>query len=276
LSWLPISFNDIKIQFHINNKNPAKMKTIKMLSILAVLLIGALNSGAQSAGTKPTIIFVHGIWADGSSWAAQIEALQAKGYPVISVQNPLTSLADDVAATKKAIARAKTNVILVGHSWGGFVITQAGNDPKVVGLVYVAAFAPDLGETIPTVSANGPATKLTDFFEPQDGFIYMSKAGVETVFAQDLSAKQQALIYATQVPASQSVFGDKSGEPAWKTKPSWYIVAKSDLALGTEQERFMAKRMKAKTTELEGSHVVMISHPKEVLAIIETAAANTK
>ncbi len=140
------------------------MKNIKMLSVILVMLIGTLNLRAQST-SKPTIIFVHGIWADGSCWEAQIKALQAKGYPVISVQNPITSLADDVAATKRAIARAKGNVILVGHSWGGYVITQAGNDPKVVGQVYVAAFAPDLGETVPTLSANGPANTLGNYFE---------------------------------------------------------------------------------------------------------------
>ena len=247
------------------------MKNAKMLSVLLVVLISTLNLCAQSTA-KPTIIFVHGIWADGSSWETQIKALQAKGYPVISVQNPITSLADDVAATKRAIARAKGNVILVGHSWGGFVITQAGNDPKVVGLVYVAAFAPDLGESVPTLSANGPTNTLGNYFEPQDGFIFLSRAGVGTVFAQDLSAKQQDMIYATQIPASQTVFGDKSGEPAWKTKASWFIVSKSDKAISPDLERFMAKRIKAKTTEIESSHVVMISHPEAVLAIIEEAA----
>ena len=247
------------------------MTPIKILSILFAIVIGSLNVHAQAPNTKPTIIFIHGIWADGSSFTAQIEALQAKGYPVISVQNPITSLADDVAATKRAIARAKGNVILVAHSWGGFVMTQAGNDPKVVALVYVAAFGPDLGETVPTVSAKGPATGLSNYFEPQGGFIYLSKAGVKTVFAQDLTPKEQDLIYATQTPASQTVFGDASGEPAWKTKPSWYIVAKSDSAIGPVLERFMAKRMNAKTTEIEGSHVVMMSHPKEVLEVIEQA-----
>jgi len=250
------------------------MKTIKLLFVLFIMLLGI--SGARAQGDKPTIIFVHGIWADGSCWASQIEALQAKGYPVISVQNPITSLADDVAATKRAIARAKGKVILVGHSWGGFVITQAGNDPKVIGLVYVAAFAPDLGESVPTLSANGPANDLAKYFEPQDGFIFLSRAGVGTVFAQDLNAKQQDLVYATQIPASQTVFGDKSGEPAWKTKPSWYIVSKSDNAISPVLERFMSKRMKATTTEIESSHVVMLSHPKEVLAIIEAAAESAK
>lgn len=248
------------------------MKTIKILSILSIISIGSFNVHAQMPDNKVTFIFVHGVWADGSSFAPQIEALQAKGYPVLSVQNPITSLADDVAATKRAIARAKGNVILVGHSWGGFVITQAGNDPKVVGLVYVAAFAPDSGETVPVLLAKSPVGNLSAYFEPQDGFIYLSKAGVKKTFAQDLTPKQQDLIYATETPASQTVFGDKSGDPAWKTKASWYIVAKNDGQLGPELERFMAKRIKAKTTEIEGSHVVMISHPKEVLNVIEEAA----
>jgi pimeloyl-ACP methyl ester carboxylesterase len=251
------------------------MKTSKITPILSVIVAGSLNVNAQMTDTKPTIIFVHGVWADGSSFAAQTEALQAKGYPVISVQNPITSLADDVAATKRAIARAKSNVILVGHSWGGFVITQAGNDPKVVSLVYLAAFAPDLGETVPELLAKSPVGDLASYFEPQDGFIYLSKAGVTKTFAQDLTTKQQDLIYATETPASQTVFGDKSGDPAWKTKPSWYIVAKNDGQLGPELERFMAKRINAKTTEIESSHVVMISHPMEVLNIIEEAAKET-
>lgn len=253
------------------------MKTIKFLALTVLVLLGTLNSYAQKEdASKPTIIFVHGIWADGSSWTSQILALQAKGYPVISVQNPITSLADDVAATKRAIGRAKGNVILVGHSWGGFVITQAGNDPKVVGLVYVAAFAPDLGETLPSVSENGPAVTLGDYFEPVNGIVYMSREGVRKVFAQDLPEKEQSLIYATQTPASEGVFADKSGEPAWKTKPSWFVLAKSDKAINPEVQRFMAKRAHAKTTEIDASHVVMISHPKEVLSIIEEAASSKK
>ena len=245
--------------------------------LLMILIAGTVNAQTQvKAAAKPTIIFVHGVWADGSSWEAQITALQAKGFPVISVQNPITSLADDVAATKRAIDRAEGNVILVGHSWGGFVITQAGNDPKVVGLVYVAAFAPNIDETIPALSAQAPAGKLAQYFAPVNGFIYLSKEGVKTVFAQDLSAKQQDLIYATQTPAYQSVFADKSGEPAWKTKKSWYVVAKNDAAINPDLERMMAKRSNAKTIEIEASHVVMLSHAKEVTTLIEEAATSAK
>jgi pimeloyl-ACP methyl ester carboxylesterase len=253
------------------------MKTIRFLTLAFLILLGTINADAQGVrAAKPTIVFVHGIWADGSSWANQITDLQAKGYPVIAVQNPITSLADDVAATKRAINQAKGDVILVGHSWGGFVITQAGNDPKVVGLVYVAALVPDFDETLPSLSAKGPAIKLKDYFEPLDGFVYLSKEGVKTVFAQDLTDKQQNLIYATQTPAFQTVFSDKSGVPAWKQKPSWYIVAKNDRSIHPDLERFMAKRSHAKTIEIDASHVVMISHAKEVLAVIEEAANSKK
>lgn len=253
------------------------MKTIKILAFAVLVSLSSIKMYSQeTVSNKPTIIFVHGIWADGSSFTNQIVALQTKGYPVISVQNPITSLADDVAATKRAIAQAKGNVILVGHSWGGFVITQAGNDPKVKGLVFVAALVPDLGETIPALSAQGPAITLSNYLEPLDGFVYLSKAGVKEVFAQDLKEKDQNLIYATQTPAKQGVFADKSGEPAWKTKPSWYVLAKSDKSISPELERFMAKRANAKTTEIEASHVVMLSHPTEVLRIIEEAATAKK
>ncbi|MDN3582632.1 alpha/beta hydrolase [Mucilaginibacter flavus] len=251
------------------------MKTLRILSILLLIIAGISSARAQqTTDVKPTIIFVHGIWADGSGWSDELTALQAKGYPVVSVQNPLTSLTDDVAATKRAIDMAPGKVILVGHSWGGFVITQAGNDPKVTGLVYIAAFAPNAGETVATLSANGPATEISKNFINTNGFIYLSKEGVKTDFAQDLNAKQQELVYATQVPASQTVFGEASGEPAWKVKPNWFIVTKNDRALSPALQRFMAKRINAKTTEIESSHVVLLSHPKEVLQVIE-AAANT-
>ena len=249
------------------------MKTIKILSmILLVSLMGIQSVCAQGASSKPTIIFVHGVWADGSCWGYQIAELQARGYNVISVQNPLTSLADDVAATKRAIDLTPGDIILVGHSWGGFVITQAGNNPKVKGLVFVAAFAPDAGESVPSLSANGPATELGKYFVPEDTFLGLSREGVKKVFAQDLNAKQQELIYATQIAASQTLFDEKSGDPAWKQKPNWCIVAKHDNAISPELERFMAKRINAKTIEVESCHVVMLAHPKEVLSIIEEAA----
>jgi pimeloyl-ACP methyl ester carboxylesterase len=253
------------------------MKTSKFNSILLLTLMVARGAIAQTTDNeKPTIIFVHGIWADGSCWNNQIAALQAKGYHVVSVQNPITSLAEDVATTQRAIELVKGKVILVGHSWGGMVITQAGNDPKVVGLVYLAAYGPDSGESVSTVSANAPQTELTKYLVPSGGYVFISEEGVKSVFANELTAKQQALVYATQTPASHTVFDDKSGEPAWKHKPTWYVVAKNDKTIHPDLERFMAKRMNAKTIELASCHVMMISHPAEVLKVIEEAAEPTR
>jgi pimeloyl-ACP methyl ester carboxylesterase len=250
------------------------MKTLTSISILILTLMVNLPAQAQNtAAEKPTIVFVHGIWADGSSFIEQIAALQAKGYPVVAVQNPITSLADDVATTQRAINLIKGKIILVGHSWGGFVISQAGNDPKVVGMVYLAAYAPELDETVLTVSAHATPTELPKYFAESGGYVYITKEGVKTVFANDLSPKQQALVYATQTPASHTVFADKSGQPAWKAKPTWYVVAKGDKTINPDLERFMAKRMKANTIELESGHVVMSAQPKEVLKVIEEAAS---
>jgi pimeloyl-ACP methyl ester carboxylesterase len=244
-----------------------KMKASAFYLFTLLLLAATLPVRAQNvAAGKPTIIFVHGVWADGSCWNEVITALQAEGYSVVSVQNPLTSLADDVATTQRAIDMVKGKVILVAHSWGGYVITQAGNDPKVEGLVYVAAYAPDLGETIPALSANAPQTELGKFFVPAGDFLFLSASGIDTVFAADLSAKQRGLIFATQIPASKSLFGGKQ-------KPSWYIVAKEDRAIHPDLERFMSKRMMATTEEITSSHVVMNAHPREVTKMIEEAAA---
>jgi pimeloyl-ACP methyl ester carboxylesterase len=247
------------------------MKTLKFYTFIFFAFISIGNTQAQSTNEKTTIVFVHGVWADGTSFSNQITALQAKGYNVVSVQNPITSLADDVAATQRAIDLIKGKVVLVGHSWGGFVISQFSNEPKVVGLVYLAAFAPETGESILTLNENASKTELAKYFIPLNGYMYLSLEGVRAVFATDLSSKQQALIYATQTPASQSIFADKSKEPAWKQKPTWYIVAKNDKTINPDLQRFMANRIKAKTIELESSHVVMNSRPKEVLKIIEEA-----
>src|SRR6476646_2747772 len=251
------------------------MKTSKFKSILLLTLMVLTGAMAKTTGNeKPTIVFVHGIWADGSCWTNQIAALQAKGYHVLSVQNPITSLADDVATTQRAIDLVKGKVILVGHSWGGMVITQAGNDPKVVGLVYLAAYGPDSGESLTAVSANAPQTELTKYLLPSGGSVFLSEDGVKTAFASELSPKQQALVYATQTPASHTVFDDKSGEPAWKHKPTWYVVAKNDKAIHPDLERFRAKRWNVNTTELASCHVFKRSHPAEVLKVIQEAASS--
>lgn len=237
------------------------------------LMAGIAADAQTNSGEKPTIIFVHGIWADGSCFASQIQALQEKGYHVMSVQNNVASIDKDAAQVQQAIDQVNGKVILVGHSWGGMVITKAGNDPKVVGLVYLAAYAPEAGESLVAVSANAPQTELMKYLQPSNGAVFITEEGVRKAFATDLDAKQQGLVYATQVAATPAVFDDKSGDPAWKKKPTWYIVAQNDKTIHPDLERFMAKRMKAKTTEIPASHVMMLSHPAEVLKVIEEAAA---
>jgi pimeloyl-ACP methyl ester carboxylesterase len=242
-------------------------------AISLALLACAPTVGATPAQPIKNIVLVHGAFADGSSWGKVIAILQAKGYNVTAVQNPLTSLADDVAATKRALAQQEGPVILVGHSWGGVVITEAGMDPKVAGLVYVAAFGPDLGETAGDLGKPYPpppavAAPIVD----KDGFLTLSTDAVVKHFASDLPASEARVLAATQGPISGSAFGAQVSAVAWKTKPSWYIVSKLDGAIAPDEERFFAKRMKATTTELPTSHVAMISQPKAVAAVIMDAA----
>jgi pimeloyl-ACP methyl ester carboxylesterase len=219
------------------------------------------------------IVLVHGFWTDASSYSQLIPTLLAEGYEVIAVQNPLTSLADDVAATKRALARIEGQCILVGHSWGGMVITEAGNDERVSGLVYIAALAPDAGESmIDLMSKYEPASQ---YFQEQEGFIWISKEGVQKILAGDLPAEQSALIYATQTAPSTSLLQAKIDSPAWKNKPSWYIVANNDQAVPPDLQRDLSKRIGATTIVLESSHVAMISYAKEVLDVIREAAVNS-
>jgi pimeloyl-ACP methyl ester carboxylesterase len=203
--------------------------------------------------------------------------LQSKGFHVESVGIPLTSFADDVAATKRAIAAEEGPVILVGHSYGGLVITEAGNDPKVAGLVYVAAFAPDTNQTITEISKPfPPPLGLTKLKPLSDGFLLLSSEGIETAFAQDLSNEEKALLVAVQPQTAGSIFEAKPTAAAWHNKPSWYIVASNDNMIAPEQEKSMAKQINATTTILPSSHVVMLSHPKEVARVIEDAAVGKK
>jgi pimeloyl-ACP methyl ester carboxylesterase len=252
------------------------MKKIGILVLVSVLFLGS-NAFAQTGmNTKPAIVFVHGLWADGSCWNKVINPLVDKGYKVISVQNPTTSLEDDVATTKRAIDRADGDVILVGHSWGGSVITEAGADPHVKALVYIAAFAPDKGETAASLTESVAPTILSGFIQNANGYLTVSREGVAKAFAGDLSPKEQDVVYAVQQPASQRVFGDVGVNAAWKTKPSWYVVASEDKAINPELEKRMAKRANAKTTILKTNHVAMLSKPNEVLDVILDAAISVR
>uniref|UniRef100_A0A832H5L8 Alpha/beta hydrolase n=1 Tax=Oscillatoriales cyanobacterium SpSt-402 TaxID=2282168 RepID=A0A832H5L8_9CYAN len=222
------------------------------------------------------IVLVHGFWVDGSCYRKVIPPLLAEGYEVIAVQNPLTSLADDVAATKRVLARIEGNCILVGHSWGGFVITEVGNDEKVSGLVYIAAVAPDRGESMIDLFSQYQIPPALQYVQEQNGFIWLSKAGIQETFAGDLPAEESALLYATQTAPSALLSQTKATSPAaWKNKPSWYIVANNDQSVLPDYQRDASKRMQATTTVLESSHVPMLSHPKEVVEVIKDAAAKS-
>ena len=219
------------------------------------------------------VVLVHGAWADGSSWSKVIPLLEARGLHVVAVQNSLTSLAADVATTKRAIARLDGPVLLVGHSYGGAVITQAGDDPKVAGLVYVAAFAPDLGESVLDLLTANPTPIASELVLDQFGFITLTAKGIREDFAQDLSDTEHAVIIATQGPTSVVSGGTKITTAAWKEKPTWYAVAKRDRTISPDLERLFAQRMNATTIELSSSHVPMLSRPSEVAAFIGRAAA---
>jgi pimeloyl-ACP methyl ester carboxylesterase len=245
-------------------------------AVSMALSLGAAAVGAAPAQPVKNIVLVHGAFADGSSWAKVITILQAQGYNVTAVQNPLTSFADDVAATNRALAQQDGPVILVGHSWGGVVITEVGMDPKVVGLVYVSAFGPDQGEAVGELGkAYPPPPAFTAPIVDKQGFMSLPTDAVVKHFASDLPASEARVVAATQGPINVSAFGAKVSAAAWKTKPSWYIVSKLDGAIAPDEERFFAKRMKATTTELNTSHVPMLSQPKAVAAVIMAAAASS-
>ncbi len=243
---------------------------------LAAALLGwaSLPAAAQAQPTK-NIILVHGAWADGSSWSKLIPLLLAKGYNVTAVQLPLTSLADDAATVKRAIALESGPVLLVGHSYGGAVITEAGNDPKVVGLVYVAAFAPDAGQSAGALNASvAPSPMAAEVRPDAEGFLKLSKAGVYEDFAQDVTAGEKAQLFAAQAPTNVKSLSGNISTPAWRSKPSWYIVSSEDRAILPALETSMAKTIKASTVTIKASHVVMLSHPGEVATVIERASAS--
>jgi len=244
-----------------------------LVALPIALLAAAPSADAAPAPAVKNIVLVHGAFADGSSWAKVIPILQAKGYNVTAAQIPLTSFADDVAATQRALAQQNGPVILVGHSWAGVVITEAGMDPKVVGLVYVAAFAPDQGEAVGELGkAYPPPPALAAPIVDKQGFLSLSTDAVVKHFAWDLPEKEARVVAAVQIPIASSAFGAQVSAAAWKTKPSWYVVSALDQAIAPDEERFFAKRMKATTTELKASHVSMLSQPKAVAAVIMDAA----
>jgi pimeloyl-ACP methyl ester carboxylesterase len=226
--------------------------------------------------SKPTVVLVHGAWADGSSWQRVIPLLLNKGIPVVAVQNPTTSLAEDVAATQRALDAINGPVVLVGHSWGGAVITQAGVDPKVKALVFVAAFAPKAGESVgDQVGAHAAPPGLSRIKEEGTNFLRMSVDGFMHDVAQDLPEDEACLLAVVQAPLAKTTFGEKVTEAAWTTRPNWYIVSTEDRAVSVDLQRELAARMDAKTTELKASHMSLLSMPEAVADIIVDAVAAT-
>jgi len=220
---------------------------------------------------KASIVFAHGLWADGSCYRKVIPALQADGHQVVSAQNSLDTLEGDVAAVTRALGRVSSPAILVGHSYGGTVITAAGTDDRVAGLVYIAALAPDEGETSQSLQEQFPVTDIFSHIEIADGRIWMLPSGIGC-FAGDLPEQEQRLVWATQAVPDADLFNQKLNGTAWRSKPSWYIVANNDRTVQPDLERFAAKRMGAHTYDVDSSHVAMLAQPDFVLDVIRAAA----
>ena len=226
---------------------------------------------SKSTESKPSIVFCHGIWADGSCFSKVIPTLQAEGHQVIAAQYGLDTLAGDVATVRRTLGRVGSPAILVGHSYGGTVITAAGTDDRVAGLVYIAALAPDADETSQSQQEKFPVTDVFPHVQVADGRVWMLPDGVEC-FAGDLSEQEKRLVWATHFAPAADLFTQKLDGVAWKSKPSSYIVATKDRTVQPELQRFVAKRMRATTHEVASSHVPMLSNPKLVIDVIRTAA----
>lgn len=249
---------------------------LTMLAAASALALGVGVSAAKAADTK-SVVLVHGGFVDGSGWQGVYDILKKDGYDVTIVQNPTTSLADDVAVTKRAIAAAEGPVVLVGHSYGGVVVSEAGTDPKVAAVVYIAAFAPDAGESVSSLIANpAPGAPVPPILPPVDGFLFLDKAKFAASFAADVKPELSAFMAHSQVPWGVAALDGKVTAPAWKTKPSWYLVATEDKMIPPEAQRAMSRRAGASVTETAGSHAVYVSKPKAVAEIIEKAAKGIK
>ena len=223
--------------------------------------------------TVQTIVLVHGGFVDGSGWEEVYKLLKKDGYNVSIVQNPTLSLADDVAVTKRVLATQTGPAILVGHSYGGAVITEAGNDPKVAGLVYITAFAPDKGESVSSMIKNPPpGAPVPPILPPQDGFLFLDKAKFPASFAADLDPEKAAFMADSQVPWGVEALSGTISQAAWRTKPSWYLVATEDKMIPPPAQRFMAKRAGSTVVEAAGSHAIYVSQPNAVAMLIKRAA----
>jgi pimeloyl-ACP methyl ester carboxylesterase len=258
------------------------MKIVGKLAFVAVAMLSAtlIAPSAHAQTAQPAearnVVLIHGAWADGSSWSKVIPLLQAAGLNVTAVQNPLTSLEDSVAATRRALALQDGPTVLVAHSWGGTVLSETGTDPKVTALVYVAARAPDAGEDFVALSGKYPAGAVRAGVQEHDGFTRLSEDSFLKYFANGVERKEARVLYAVQEPAAASLFGGRTTAAAWHTKPSFYAVSKRDQTINPDLERFLAKRMNATTVELNAGHLSLVSHPKDIANLILAAAGRSK
>jgi pimeloyl-ACP methyl ester carboxylesterase len=278
-SWMLVLEKTENLPFTLRRKSMQVFKHVRNVVATCVALLAIIGPAARanaqtqpSAGIK-TVLLVHGAWADGSCWSKVIPLLEAKGLHVVAVQIPLTSFVDDIAATQRAIALEDGPVLLVGHSYGGAVITEAGNDPKVAGLVYVSAVAPDKGESAFGLITSVPTPVGSELRPDKSGFLKLTPKGIAEDFAQDLSAKEIAILTATQVPTSVTAMKGEITTPAWKSKPSWYIIAANDRAISPELEAAQAKKIGATTTTVPSSHVIMLAQPSNVADVIFDAVS---
>jgi pimeloyl-ACP methyl ester carboxylesterase len=247
-----------------------------ILPILAMMYGTGKELMAQTNASTlvKNIVLVHGGWVDGSGWEGVYKALKKDGYTVAIVQNPTISLADDVAVTRRAIDAQNGPVILVGHSYGGVVITEAGNDPKVAGLVYITAFAPDQGESVSSLIKDPPpGAPVPPILPPQDGYLFLDKAKFPAAFAGDVNLEEASFMADSQVPWGLEALNGAITQPAWRTKPSWYLVSTQDRMIPPDAQRAMSKRAGSTAVEVKGSHAVYVSQPQAVAHLIEKAAA---
>jgi pimeloyl-ACP methyl ester carboxylesterase len=251
------------------------LSTMLMAGVATSLLGSSGKAQAQAAVSARNVVLVHGLYADGSCWSEVIGRLQLAGLKATAVQNPLISLADDVAATRRILALQDGPTVLVGHSWAGMVITEAGVDPKVSALVYVAARAPDAGEDYVALAAKFPTPPASAGLVKSGGFAQLSEEAFLRDFAGDIEPAKARILYAEQGRAADAVFSAKTTNAAWRSKPSWYAVSTEDRTISPELERFMADRMKAKTIEVRASHLSLISHPDEITNLILSAAGHS-
>src|SRR5229473_3252056 len=257
-------------------KTPWKLAAVAVSMLSAMLFAAEASAQAAKPAQARNVVLVHGAWADGSSWTEVISRLQAAGLHVTAVQNPLTSLADSAAATRRALALQDGPTVLVAHSWGGTVISETGIDPKVTSLVYVAARAPDAAEDFVALSAKFPTGPVRAGVQEHDGFTKLSEESFLKYFANGVEPKAAEVLYAVQQPTAATLFGGRTTAAAWRSKPSWYAVSKLDQTINPDLERFLAKRMNATTVELEAGHLSLVSHPKQIADLILAAAGQKK